>query len=139
VWEKFDQLRYRWKFNKHNWPSDSKSFLKYYAGFRNRVFDNLAEYADVHFPDISQQLHSKEQLKLFFSNYQDLPQLWQDFPNAHWTGTSGYFRFTLVKKLGFWRHSTDRRRGWWKFSMIPNVKDLYDKYRSNEDQRSSYQ
>jgi hypothetical protein len=141
VWKQFDQIWYRWKFSRHNWQKcfGYKTCIGYYLGRRNVALDNLAIHADMHFPNITQQLQSEEQLKSHYSNYQHQPQIWQEFPNQYWTGTSGYFHLILTKKLGFWRHSTDRRRGWWKLSMIPNVKDLYDKYRSNEDKRNTDQ
>jgi hypothetical protein len=139
VWEQFDQIWDRWKYSRHNWNkyyNHTRSVTYYYPGWRNHIFDNLAIYADMHFPNITQQLQSEEQLKSHCSNHQDLPQIWQEFPNLHWTGASGYFHLSLAKKLGFWRHSTDRRRGYWKLSLIKNVKDLYDKYRNDEDKRS---
>ena len=138
VWEKFDQIFDRWKYSRHNWHSKIGSDVQYYLGLRNYVLDNLAIHADMHFPDITQSPCSSEQRKKFACNHQHLPQMWQENPSGYWTGTSGHFHLTLSKKLGFWRHSTDRRRGWWKISLVNNMKDLYDKYRSNEDQRSSH-
>jgi hypothetical protein len=106
---------------------------------RNYALNNLAVFADMHFPDITQQLQSKEQLKLEHINYQDLPRQWQGTPNEYWTGSSGYWHLTLAKKLGFWRHSNDRRRGWWKLSTLDNTKDIYYKYTQHEDKRNSDQ
>jgi hypothetical protein len=129
VWEQFKNIQYRWKYIKNNWHSRTETICNYYKGQRKFVFDNLMIYSDMHFPDITQQPRSIEQLKSNFSNAKDLPQLWQNNPAYHWVGSSGHYHLTLTKKLGFWRHSTDRRRGWWKLSMVKNVKDMYDKYK----------
>jgi hypothetical protein len=135
VWEEYEQIYDRWKFSRHNWQKcfGYKTCIGYYLGRRNFALENLAIHADMHFPNITQQLQSEEQLKSHYSNYQHQPQIWQEFPSQYWTGTSGYFHLILTKKLGFWRHSTDRRRGYWKLSLINNVKDLHDKYKSYED------
>lgn len=142
VWEQFDQIRHRWKFTRHNWQKyfGCKKIIDYYPGFRNLALDNLARYADIRFPGIIQQTLLTEEKKTRCSNYQDLPQPWQDFNSKHWTGSSGYFHITLAKKLGFWRHSNDRRRGWWKSSNLDNnAKDIYYKYTQHEDKRNSNQ
>jgi hypothetical protein len=142
VWQEFDQIQNRWRFSRHNWHrwhGHTTSVAQYYLGVRNVIFDNLVKYADMHYPNITQRPRTSEQLKSNVSNYQDLPQQWQDCPSEHWTGSSGYFHLSLAKKLGFWRHSTDRRRGWWKYSMIRNMQDLSDKYKSYEDKRSTDQ
>jgi hypothetical protein len=138
VWAEFDQIYDRWKFSRHNWQKcfGYKTCIDYYLGRWNLALDNLAIHADMHFPNITQQLQSEEQLKSRCSNHQDLPRTWQESPNQYWTGTSGYFHLNLVKKLGFWRHITDRRRGWWKLNKIPNVKDLYNKDKQYENTRS---
>lgn len=141
VWEQFDKIYYRWKFNnRNNWQKyfgKKKSIAYYYKEGRNSVLENLAIYADMHFPDITQQLQSKKQTKLIYSNYQDVPSL--QYKVRHWIGSSGHFHLALAKKLGFWRHSTDRNRGWWKLSKFNNVKDIYDKYRKYEDTRNNDQ
>jgi hypothetical protein len=139
VWEEFDQIADRWKFSKRNWQKyfGYKKIINYYLGLRNNVVDSLAIYANLYFPDIVRTPRSTEQQKSYFSNYQNLPRIMQDEPARHWIGSSGYFHLTLVKKLGFWRHSTDRRRGWWKIAPLKNVKDLYDKYKQYEDTRST--
>ena len=141
VWQEFDQIYDRWKFCRHNWPKffGYKTCIDYYLGQRNIVFDNLMIYSEMHFPNITQQLQSEEQLKSHCSNYQHQPQICQERPNLHWTGTWGHYHLTLAKKLGFWRPITDRRRGWWKLNRIPNVKDLYNKYKQYEDTRSTDQ
>jgi hypothetical protein len=139
VWEQFEQIQNRWRFSKQNWHDNTRSVAQYYSGWRNCVFDNLAKQADMHFRNITQQPGSIEQLKANFSNYEYLPRPWQNNPTMHWTGTSGHYHLTVTKKLGFWRPITDRRRGWWKLSMIPNVKDLYNKYKQYEDTRSTDQ
>ena len=145
VLEQFDQIKNRWKYSMHNWhrwhsytnyTSYTESIAKYYSGWRNYVLDNLAAYADMYFPGIDQQPQSIEQLKSLYSNYQDLPHLSQNSAMTHWIGSSGYFHITLTKKLGFWRPSTDRRRGWQKLSHIHNVMDLHNKYKNYEDTRS---
>jgi hypothetical protein len=139
VWEQFDQIRDRWKFSRHNWNryfGHEMSVAQYYP-WKNLVLDNLAMYANMHFPDITQQPRSIEQVKAKFSNDEYLPRMEQRYPAEHWVGSSGRFYLTLTKKLGFWRHSTDRRRGWFKWSTIRNVRDLYNKYRCDEDTRNT--
>jgi hypothetical protein len=139
VWEEYEQIYDRWKFSRHNWQKcfGYKTCIDYYLGWRNYVLDNVASYANMHFPDITQQPVPKDWLKGRCSNHQDLPQQWKNNSVGHWMGTSGHFHLTLAKKLGFWRPSTDRRRGWWKLSLLRNAKDLYDKYKSYEDKRST--
>ena len=142
LWEDFDQICGRWKYSRcnwYNWHDHTESIAQYYSGLRNFALDNLATYADMHFTDITQQLWTKEQQKKSISNIQHLPRLWQYWPSRHWVGSSGHFNLTLKKKLGFWRHSTDRRRGWWKLSYFQDVKDFYDKYKDYEDTRSTDQ
>jgi hypothetical protein len=136
IWKGFDNIRQHWKFSQHNWHGNTKSVIQYYTGLRCAIFNNLAEYAEMHFPDITQQLHSKAQAKLTFSNYQDLPRMFDLSPSRHWVGSSGYFHLTLAKKLGFWRHSTDRRRGWCKLSMDGFQYNLSDKYLQYENTRN---
>jgi hypothetical protein len=138
VWEQFEQIRDRWKFSRHNWQKyfGCKKIIDYYPRFRNLALDNLARYADMRFPGIIQQTRSTKEKKSRFSNYEDLPQPLPGFTSKHWTGSSGYFHLTLAKKLGFWRHSNDRRRGWWKLSTLDNTKDIYNKYLRYEDTRS---
>ena len=136
-WENFAQINKRWKFNQYNWHGHGKSILHYYSGLRSYVFTNLAMYLDLHFPDITQQSNQHEQYKRRISNYQNLPQSWKDNPNEHWIGSSGYCHLTLAKKLGFWRHSTDRRKGWWKITMSGEVEFLYNKYLQHEDTRNT--
>ena len=133
LWEDFSHVGDRWKYTKGNWHSSNRSVAQYYTGWRNSVISNLMMFADMHFPDIKQVRRSTDQQKLHCSNYQYLPQQYRYFPSTYRIGTSGYFHLTLVKKLGFWRHSTDRRRGYWKISTIRNAKDLYNKYKSYED------
>ena len=134
VWEEFDQIMYGWKFSRRNWQKyfGHKKITDYYAKSRNVVLDDLTTYADRNFSCVDQPL-----LKLNCSNDQYLPRMNQLPRNQGWLGTSGYCQLSLAKKLGFWRHSSDRRRGYWKMSAIRNVKGLYDKYRSNEDTRST--
>jgi hypothetical protein len=131
VLDSIDQIRDRWKFRRKNWHKcygHKKSIAYFFLGWRNHVFDNFANHINLHFPDITQHPQSEEQLKLHFSNYQYLPIRWQDNPAEHWIGSSGYFHLTLKKKLGFWRLSTDRRKGMWGLNRIESVKHLYDKY-----------
>ena len=139
LWEDFDQIRNRWKFSQLNWHGDTRSVAQYYSGPRNFALDNIAEYADMHFLDIIQQTQLNQQQKSNLSNHQDLSPVHQGFSNRYWVGSSGYYHLTLKKKLGFWRHSTDRRRGWWKLAVGNGnaVKDLYDKYLQYEDTRST--
>ena len=121
VWENFGRIWDRWKhsiYNWHKWHGQGKSVAYYYVGLRNHAIANLATGMDMCFPDINKEIPS--------NNY-----------STHWIGSSGHFHLTLAKKLGFWRHSTDRRIGWCKLSMINDVKVMYDKYKQYEDQRSS--
>ena len=138
MWEEFDQIQDRWKFDRKKRQNKINYIVQYYPGRRNYVFDNFMIYADMHFPDIKQQPLSDQCKKGVIYNGHFHPQLWKEYPDEHWVGSSGHYRLTLVKKLGFWRHSTDRRRGWWKLAKISvnNVKDLYDKYKQYEDTRS---
>ena len=133
-----DDIHNRWKYNTHNYDhSCTGSIAQYYAKATNYIFDNLAMYADLYFPYITQKQYSIEHLKTFFHDYQYLPRLWQESPCRCWVGSNGYFCIHLRKKLGFWRHSTDRRRGS-QFSFEINlIKYLYDKYKSYEDTRST--
>ena len=137
VWEEFDLIRSRWKYSRHTWYNSNKSVEHYYSNFRNRIFDNLAFFSDMHFPGIDQMPQTNEQHKSIFSNYKYLPRMWHNHPNRYWLGRSGHLHLTLTKKLGFWRHSTDRRRGWWTISRYKNIKDIYNKYIQHEDQRNS--
>jgi hypothetical protein len=136
VLDSIDQIRDRWKFRRKNWHKcygHKKSVAQFYSGQRTSIFDNFASHMNLHFPDITQHPQSEEQLKSQVSNYQDLPTQWQDNPAEHWIGSSGYCHVTLKKKLGFWRPSTDRRRGCWKMGEIDAVKYIYDKYLQYEN------
>jgi hypothetical protein len=129
--ERLDSIQNDFKFSRKNQHKyyKKKNIVDYYAkSNRTRIFDNFANSMNLHFPDITQHPQSEEQLKSLCSNYQDLPTQWQDNPAEHWIGSSGYCHVTLKKKLGFWRLSTDRRRGYWRFGQIDAVKYLYDKY-----------
>ena len=126
-----DRIWDRWKFRRRNWHKcygHKKSIGYFFSGAGTGIFDNFANWMNLHFPDITQHPQSEEQLKSHSSNYQDLPAQWQDNPAEHWIGSSGYCHLTLKKKLGFWRLSTDRRRGFWGIGQIEAVKYLYDKY-----------
>ena len=140
VLDNIDCIWDRWKFSRKNWQkyySHKKSVAQFYSGWRNQIFDNLAIYADMCFPNITQHPQSEEQLKSHSSNHQDLPTQWQDHPGEHWIGSSGYCHLTLAKKLGFWRQSTDCRRGCWRMGFIKDAKYFYDKYLQHENTRST--
>ena len=140
VYEKFDQIQDRWKFGRNNYYGYyicKRSIAHYYSGIRN-ILENFALFANMHFADITQGYQSTEQYNRH-SNYHDLPKLCQYLANKYWIGSSGYLHLTLKKKLGFWRHSTDRRRGWFRWVARINIKDLYDKYKHHEDQRNTDQ
>jgi hypothetical protein len=131
--ERLDSMQNDFKFSRKNQHKyyKKKNIVDYYAvpnSNRTGIFDNFANYMNLHFPDITQHPQSEEQLKLHYSNHQDLPVLWQVNPAEHWIGSSGYCHLTLKKKLGFWRLSTDRRRSCWWMGEIDTVKYLYDKY-----------
>ena len=139
VWEQFDKIYDRWKFSLHNlhrWQNSTNYIAQYYSGQRNYVFDNLVLLADMHFPDIELQPCSDQQKKDRVYNYEHHPRMWQMSPSEWCIGSSGYIHLPLTKKLGFWRHRDDRRRGWWKWSKTDNAKNLYDKYKQYEDTRS---
>ena len=136
IWQGFDKIRQRWKFSLHNWHRNTIPVIQYHIGIRSCIFNNLAAYADMHFTDITQKLQSKAQTKLITRNYQDIPQMFDLSPTRYWVGSSGHFHLTLKKKLGFWRHSTDNRRGWCKLSMDGHEYDLTDKYSKYENTRS---
>ena len=136
VLDNIDRIKDRWKFSRKNWQKyygHKRSIAYFFPGVRASIFDNLAWWMNLHFPDITQHPQSEEQLKSLSSNYQDLPVLWQDNPAEHWIGSSGYCHLTLKKKLGFWQLSTDRRRSCWRAGEIDTVKYLYDKYLRYED------
>jgi hypothetical protein len=136
--ERLDSMQNDFKFSRKNQHKyyKKKNIVDYYAvpnSNKTGIFDNFANWMNLHFPDITQHPQSEEQLKSHFSNYQYLPTMWQDSPAEHWIGSSGYCHLTLKKKLGFWRHSTDRRRGCWNFGQIDTAKYLYDKYLQYEN------
>ena len=142
VWEEFDQIKDLWKYSQHNWHGcvgRIRSITHYYTGKKNYVLDNFAKYLDMNFTGITRRPRSSEHLKPFHSNHQYMPQQFKDGISEYWVGSSGHFYLTLKKKLGFWRHRTDRRRGWWRMSLIICIKYLYDKYKSHEDTRSTDQ
>jgi hypothetical protein len=131
--ERLDSIQNDFKFSRKNQHKyyKKKNIVDDYAvpnSDRTGIFDNFANWMNLHFPDITQHPQSEEQLKSRCSNYQDLPTQWQVNPAEHWIGSSGYYHVTLKKKLGFWRLSTDRRRGYWRCGWIEAVKYLYDKY-----------
>ena len=138
IWDEFEQIQNRWRFslpNRHRCVGRSISVAQYYSGSRNHVLDNFAQYADLNFPDITQQSLTNERL----FNHKHMPRMWKEHPDQYWIGSTGYYYLPLKKKLGFWKHRDDRRRGWCKWSLVRNLQNLYHKYRSNEDTRSTDQ
>ena len=109
-----DNIENNWKFSRKNYKiNDKKSIMDYYKSGRSEVFNNLAIEMKLYFPGIP-----KKELD-------------------HWIGSSGYFHLTLKKKFGFWRHSTDLRKGRWRLGFWQIVEHFYNKYKQYEDQRSA--
>lgn len=135
---RIDYLKNNWKLSLKNYHIHTKRDIDmYYSNQKNKIFQNFAVEMMLNFPDIIQKQYSVEEIKPYYNNWQDLPQLCQDNPSYHWIGSSGYFHSTLKKKFGFWRHKTDQRKGRWRLGSIDLVKHFYDKYLQYEDQRSS--
>ncbi len=135
---RIDDIKNNWKLSRKNYNISNKSDIDlYYSGRRNVIFDNFADYMLLNFPNIV--LPPKEKFKLYCNNWQDLPlPLRRDgLISRWWIGSSGYFHLTVKKKLGFWRHTTDYRKGLWQLGLINFVGQLYDKYKQYENQRSS--
>ena len=128
-------LKSRWKFSTDNWyklHGKTKPVTFFYAGSRN-IIENFACSINIHFPGIVQSpVHSNNEQK-----YHHLPRIWSDDPTKIFIGSSGYFQSNLKKKMGFWQHASDTRKGYRRFNYNVVVKDLYDKYLQYEDQRSS--
>ena len=132
---RIDNLKNSWKFSVENYHIHTKKEIDmYYSNKKNQIFENFCIGMTLNFPGIVQQQISLEKKCI---NWQDLPPLWQYNPGEHWIGNSGYFHLILKKKLGFWRHIKDRRKGRWKVGQINILaRELYDKYKQYENQRS---
>lgn len=113
-----NRIKYQWKFNKNSCfkKYDLKKILNFYTGKKAEIVNNLVNGADLIFPDSIQH---------------------RTATSKSWIGTSGYFHLKLKKKLGFWRHNTDNRKGIWRAGLIDIAGYLCDKYKQYEDQRSS--
>ena len=144
IWEEFEQIQDRWKFSRRNWQKwygRIKSVTHYYTESRHCIFENLARYVQMHFSGIDQSIDQRpswpsEQLKLIGNHQYFTPLLHKSVAN-HWLGSSGHFNLTVSKKFGFWRPGRDCGRGWRKLSTIRDIKYLYDKYKNDEDTRST--
>ena len=120
VLENIDKLTNNFKFSRENWKKFNCNILDFYSNSnRNELFANFSS-------DISS-------IAFNFSNTR--PNSGENL-TAYKIGSSGHFHLTLTKKLGFWRSSIDRRVGFWKLGWINSVKNLYNKYKQHEDQRS---
>ena len=130
-----EDLKNKWKFSVKNYQIHNKRAIDiFYSNKRNKIFENFSDGMMLNFPGIVQQKKIVEEI----NNWQDLPQLWVDTPGYVWIGSTGYFHLKLKKKLGFWRHAEDRRKGRWKIGQLVHlVEELYDKYKHYEDPRST--
>ena len=136
--DRIDDLKKRWKFSSKNYCIHSKRDVKlFYTGMKYYIFEPLDNNLILDFPDIVQQQWTAEKMKSCYYNWRDLPTIWIDHPSSHWIGSSGCFRLTVKKKFGFWRHSTDLRKGRYKIGQTGFVEYLYDKYKRYEDKRST--
>jgi len=116
--ENVDNIQNDFKFNRKNWEKWNSDIVDFYADDnKTQMFKNHVRDMKLNFPGI--QPKSNEYL------------------GGYRIGTSGHYRLTVKKKLGFWRQSTDRRRGYWHLGRIEAVKYLYDKYLRYEDQRNT--
>jgi hypothetical protein len=120
VLENIDNLLNNFKFCWKNWNKLNRNIVDYYTySHRHRLFENFVHDAACNFPGI--QLKSDQ------------------YVGQYKIGSSGYFHFSLRKKLGFWRQSTNCRGGFWRLGSVHYMKYLYDKYKGYEDTRNTDQ
>ena len=135
---RINDIKNNWKFSNKSYRLDDKKNIDiFYSGRKNHIFANLGINMISNFPDVSRQQRPAEKIKPYCNNWQDLPSESYNCPAFHWFGSSGYFYLTAKKKLGFWRHSTDLRKGRWKIGIVEAVKYIYDKYKQYENPRST--
>ena len=134
-----DDLKNNWKFSFKNHRIQSKRDIDiYYSNRKNQIFENFVVEMVLKFPGIDQEQISVEEVKKHHDNWRDLPPMWRNYTGEHLIGSTGYFHLKLKKKLGFWRHVADRRKGRWKIGQIVLlVEELYNKYKHYEDPRST--
>ena len=121
ILENTDNLRNNFKFSQKNWEKYNCNIVDYWAySNRNRMFGNLVIGSNIklNFPNILTK----------FNRYSI---------GRYKIGSSGHFRLTLKKKLGFWRHSEKISMGYWLLGSIDTVTNFYDKYKQYEDKRSN--
>jgi len=114
--ENIDNLTNNFKFNRKNWEKYNRDIVDFYADDnRTRIFENFVRDTEADFPDI--------QLKSNTGGYR--------------IGSSGHYRLTVKKKLGFWRAIRNCSKGIWPLGKFRHVQYLYNKYKQHEDQRNS--
>ena len=118
VLENIDNLTNNSKFTRQNWEKYNRDIVDYYAyDNRHQIFKNFVRDTEADFPGI--QVKSKE------------------YVGGYRISTSGHYRLTVKKKLGFWRASRNCSKGIWALGNFRDVQYLYDKYKQYEDQRNS--
>ena len=114
--ENIDNLTNNSKFTRQNWEKYNRDIVDFYADDnRTRFFNNFVRDTEADFPDI--------QLKSNTGGYR--------------IGSSGHYRLTVKKKLGFWRAIRNCSKGIWPLGKFRHVQYLYNKYKQHEDQRNS--
>ena len=127
VLENIDTINNGFKFSRLNWRKFNSNIINFYSYYnRNQLFKNFESVTIANFPNIE---HNPN---YYVGDY-------RIGSSGYRIGSSGYFHFSLKKKLGFWRSSTDRSRGFWSVGSADVVKYLYDKYKSYEDTRTTDQ
>ena len=118
VLENIDNLTNNSKFTRQNWEKYNRDIVDYYAyDNRHRFFNNFVRDTKADFPGIHP--NSIEHLA------------------GYRIGSSGHYRLTVKKKLGFWLDSKSSSTGIWRAGLDREAKYLYDKYKQHEDQRNS--
>ena len=116
--ENVDNIQNNFKFSRKNWEKYNRNIANFYADSnRTRMFNNHVRDMKSNFPGI--QVKSNEYI------------------GGYGIGTSGHYRLTVKKKLGFWLDSKKCCKGYWRAGSINLVKYIYDKYKQHEDQRNS--
>ena len=115
--ENIDSIENNFKFSRQNWNKYNNIVNFYADSKRNGLFANLVSDIELNFSGID--LNPNESV----GDYK--------------IGSSGYFHIELQKKLGFWRDSTNRRKGYWRLNSMLLMKYLYNKYKRYENQRNT--
>ena len=113
--ENIDNLTNNFKFSRQNWEKYNRDIVHYYADDKCKIFKNFAEEIEADFPDIQVKSNG----------------------GVYSIGSSGHYRLTVKKRLGFWLDSKSSSTGIWRAGLDREAKYLYDKYKQHEDQRNS--